>query len=655
MGPWAALGAGALAVALALGLHAAQPLPARQLRNALADLLLAMAPHQGSPDRVAVVAIDRAALVDQGAWPWPRDRLAALVHRIADAGPAALALDIVLDGATAHDAALAEALARLPSVLAVVGTPEPGAALPPPPLAVLGSVALPDSASFAGTAPDGPRLGVARLGLASLSAGEDGAVRRVALLAAVAEAPVAGLALAAVQAALDETILVRAEPSSLALGSTTLRLGPDAALRLVPPASPPPVLGASATWAQGALARRIVFLGATAPEAAAPRLVPGQGALPSVVIHARAAQQMLAGHNPVRPPWLRLAEYGAGLALGLLAAGLALLRPLAGLLGAALLAAAALGGTLALPQVDLLADAVVPLVAILAGWAGAVLPRYAAIAAERARLRRRFARRLPPSVVARLAAEPRLSRLAPEARVITAMFTDLENFSALVERAQPRTVLTLLDRYTDGLCSLAEQHGATVDKLLGDGALLLFNAPLDQPGHAAQALACAQAIAAFAERFQALPEARAEGWGRTRIGVNTGRALVGEVGGRHLSWSAWGDAVNVAARLQAANRTLGTTLLAGPETAAADWALRPVGRLNLRGRTEPVAAFTWWDAAVPEAERNAWATALAAALRHEPGAAALLRALAVAWPTDLPARLHAARAGNGVIDGTLEA
>jgi hypothetical protein len=60
-------------------------------------------------------------------------------------------------------------------------------------------------------------------------------------------------------------------------------------------------------------------------------------------------------------------------------------------------------------------------------------------------------------------------------------------------------------------------------------------------------------------------------------------------------------------------------------------------------------------AAVPEAERNAWATALAAALRHEPGAAALLRALAVAWPTDLPARLHAARAGNGVIDGTLEA
>jgi adenylate cyclase len=654
MGPRAAFACGALAAVLVLALHAALPGPAEALRNLGADTLLALAPHAGADARVAVVAIDRAALAAEGAWPWPRDRLARLVHRIADEVPAALALDIVLDGASPHDAALAAALARVPAVLGAVGTPEAGHPLPAPPLAALGAISLPDGMSFDGASPDGPRLGVERLALASLPAGSDGVVRRVPLLASVADAPAAGLALAAVQAATGATILLRAAPQALAVGDAVVALGPDAALRLAAARAAPPVLGASGPWQEGALRGRIVFLGVTAPEASAPRRVPSSQVLSSVEIHARAAAQLLAGRNAVRLGWLDRAEYAAALALGLAAAALALLRPLAGSLGALALLLAAGAAAFAAMRGSLLVDPAPAWLAIAAGWAATLLPRYAAIAAERARLRRRFAQRLPPSVVARLAAEPRLARLAPESRVITVMFTDLENFSALAERAEPRVVLTLLDRYTDGLCAIAEQHGATVDKVLGDGVLLLFGAPLDQPDHARKALDCARAIAAFAADFALRPDARAEGWGRTRIGVNTGRALVGEVGGRHLAWSAWGDTVNVAARLQGANRTLGTTLLAGPETARVAPELRAVGKLALRGRSAPVAAFTWWDDAAPDSVRRGWDEAITAALAGDAAAGALLRALAAADPADRLAALHAARARAGTVDGVLE-
>jgi adenylate cyclase len=655
MSPRAAFGSGALAAALVLALHAALPGPAGSLRNLAADALLALAPQAGGDARVAVVAIDRASLAAAGAWPWPRDRMALLVHRIADEAPAALAIDIVLDGTSPHDAVLQAALARVPSVLAAVGTPEPGHKLPTPPLAALGAIALPDGISFNGATPDGPRLGIERLAIASLPAGSDGVVRRVPLLVSVADAPAAGLALAAVQAALGATIVLRAAPQALAVGDARVALGPDAALRLEAAHAAPPVLGAGGPWQPGALQGRIVFLGVTAPEAAAPRRVPGSQVLSSVEIHARAAAQLLAGRNAVRPGWLGRAEYASALVLGLAAAALGLVRPLAGTLGIGALLLAGMAAAAASVRAGVLADPVPLLLAVGLGWAATLLPRYAAIAAERARLRRRFAQRLPPSVVARLAAEPRLARLAPESRVITVMFTDLENFSALAERAEPRVVLTLLDRYTDGLCAIAEQHGATVDKVLGDGVLLLFGAPLDQPDHARRALDCARAIAGFAADFARRPDAAAEGWGRTRIGVNTGRALVGEVGGRHLAWSAWGDTVNVAARLQGANRTLGTTLLAGPDTARLAPELRAVGSLALRGRSARVAAFTWWDAAAPDPFRRAWDEAMTAALAGEAAAGAMLRALAAANPADRLAALHAARARSGTADGVLEA
>jgi adenylate cyclase len=208
------------------------------------------------------------------------------------------------------------------------------------------------------------------------------------------------------------------------------------------------------------------------------------------------------------------------------------------------------------------------------------------VAARRraAALRLRFERHLAPGVVARLAADPALLRLPVERRSVTAVFTDLEGFTAAAVRLPPERLVAILDAYFGGLTAIVHAHGGMVDKFVGDAAHCLFNAPFDLPGHAARALDCALALRAWGESFAADP-AHA-GLGRTRVGVETGPVVVGEVGsGTKLDYTAHGTAVNLAARLEQAAGPLGCGILAGPGARAADpdraWQAR--GTLELKG------------------------------------------------------------------------
>jgi adenylate cyclase len=188
---------------------------------------------------------------------------------------------------------------------------------------------------------------------------------------------------------------------------------------------------------------------------------------------------------------------------------------------------------------------------------------------------------MPDAVVARLAEDPDLFRLKGEARAVTALFTDLEGFSDLTNRLPPEDLIGLLDRYFTVVSAQVLRHGGMIDKIVGDAVHALFNAPLDQPGHARAALDCAAAIVAETEALRAsLPQL-----GRTRIGVETGRAVLGDVGSAaRIDYTAHGPAVNMAARLQEAGKVLGPAVIIGPGAAAAagPQGLRPLGRHPLR-------------------------------------------------------------------------
>ncbi|MEH2535655.1 class 3 adenylate cyclase [Bradyrhizobium sp. AZCC 1588] len=179
-------------------------------------------------------------------------------------------------------------------------------------------------------------------------------------------------------------------------------------------------------------------------------------------------------------------------------------------------------------------------------------------------------------------------------RDVAVIFTDITGFTSLVETAAPELLGELLNEYVTGMTDVVFAHEGTVAKVIGDAIEVLFNAPSDQPDYAMRAVACAQELDEWAEAFRERWKAKGVNFGATRIGVHAGSALVGNFGGsRFFDYTAYGDTINTAARLEAANKFLGTricvsaTVVNGVE----NFRGRPIGDLVLRGRSEPLRAY----------------------------------------------------------------
>lgn len=205
-----------------------------------------------------------------------------------------------------------------------------------------------------------------------------------------------------------------------------------------------------------------------------------------------------------------------------------------------------------------------------------------------------LSRHFSPELAKRLAAGSEGEEIEVQWRDVATIFTDITGFTSLVESAPPETLGALLNEYVGGMTEVVFAHEGTVAKIIGDAIQVLFNAPGDQPDYATRAVACAHDLDAWAEDFSARWKARGVNFGTTRIGIHAGPALVGNFGGnRFFDYTAYGDSINIAARLEAANKHLGTRICvsASVAKAAENFRGRPVGELMLRGRSEPLRAF----------------------------------------------------------------
>ena len=569
----------AIAIVAALGASLLSHLPAWRLLEARSfDHLSMIAPPPLPGDAPLIVAIDEPSLAELARqWPWPRDIHARLLTALRQAGARAVALDIVFaePSEPAADAALAAAVGP-ETVLAaderILDTPQALQLLRTDPLPLLleaGAVA----------------------GLSTIPLDHDGAARRL---------PERPDTLARVLLARHGVDAPATPPGALLQFYGPARSIPTLSYyqALDPPAFLPPGVFAGRDVIVGFSLQAAPTVDEGGPDAfMTPATVRSGALLAGVEIHATVAANLMAGHwVRAAAPWARLAAIcaAAGLAAVLLwRGGRVRLIPLG--LG---LAALPLAVWLTLRLGRLWLPPLAPMAAFAATTAAQTLRDFAAERRLRAGLTRAFSHYLAPPLVERLARDPGALRLGGDSREITVLFCDIRGFTTLAEhlQAEPERLTAILHRLMEPLSQAVLAENGTIDKYIGDCLMAFWNAPLDVPDHAARALAAGRrmigAVAALNSEF-----AR-EGIAPLAIGIgiNTGHCIVGNMGsGARFDYSAIGDAVNLAARLEGMTKDLGVPLLAGEATASAlgpAGGLRPLGEARVRGRATPTRIFT---------------------------------------------------------------
>jgi adenylate cyclase len=546
------------------------------------------------------------------------------------------------------DKRLARAVGSVPTAFGFVLNPDRNGILPGAVIASRGSLPFDDLWQAAGAIGPTPPLAAAAGGLGALSlpGTADGAIRQVPVFVAAGRVLLPGLAAEALRLASGaSSYLIEAEPPTLVVGSWRVALSRDGLLRLVPVAAWRRVARTLSAVdvlegrADGRLAGALVLLGGSAPELGGLRKTPADPLTPSVQIQADAVEQLLAGRAPRTLAGAPIVQPLTILVIGVLSVVLgATLSPASGaVILTATVALLWIAAIALLGLADRLVDPLTPSIGAVLVFMVTAGTAYSLTRRREAFVRRRLEQHLAPAVVRRIVEQPDLVKLNGERREVSALFTDIEGFTATTHRADPEDLVATLDQYFEGVASIVINHGGMIDKIVGDAVHALFNAPLDLEDHPRRTVECAIAIQAWSEGFRSRAPAASIELGRTRIGIETGLAIVGDVGIRSkLDYTAHGDAVNMAARLEACNKDLGSAICIGPAAAARcdSSALRPLGRLAVRGRSELITVFEPWPSDAPPTWREAYLAAYAMLDNDAAHAAMLLQKLIAERPAD---------------------
>ncbi|MBS0469833.1 MAG: adenylate/guanylate cyclase domain-containing protein [Proteobacteria bacterium] len=262
-----------------------------------------------------------------------------------------------------------------------------------------------------------------------------------------------------------------------------------------------------------------------------------------------------------------------------------------------------------------------------------------------------FSLYLPPSFVQQLVDDPDKLVLGGERRDLSLLFTDIHGFTTMAEGLDSKDVGRVLNGYLDGMTAAVRKHEGTVDKFIGDAVFALWNAPLDVADYATKAVRCALDMDLFTEEFRLKMNAEGIPLSYTRIGVHAGAAAVGNFGSAdRFSYTASGDAVNAASRLEGLNKTFGTRICVSDaaKVLCQGITFRPIGSVILKGKTE---ALDVWeplhDGAVSDDYLARYGAAFEAARAHDDAAPGLFAALAAENPADPLVAFYVERLATG--------
>lgn len=577
------------------------------------DLLFATRPTHPARSTV-IVGIDERSyqqlLPDHGPLSqWPRTLYARVLDALREPagpsgdevpGPRVVAFEIFFDTPRPEDQALADAVRRAGNVVTPVVAQGAGAFEPAPGVTQHFQV-------FVRPAPL-VREAAAGEGLANITAARDSVVRSLPLLlrAGAEELPSMALTIAALYARRPRVLDRRPASGHVYAAGRAIPVGEVNTMRinfLGPPsrpgAGPVPIIPfvdvLQGTFDRTLVRDRIVLIGSTirgvdehpTPTSTQSRMwgVEVMANAVETIVHQRYVVEAAPGATATATTVAALT--GAGFAL-LPGAWLAAAGTAVALLG--YLTAAAL-----LFETGTLLDLVYPPAALVLTSAIALTYRLVFVESEQRVIRHAMRRYLSPAVGRWVLADPRRLALGGELREMSILFSDLRDFTTLAHALAPETLVSLLNRYRSVMTDVVFAEDGVLAQYAGDAIEAFWNAPIDQPDHARRACRAALRMVRALEVLR--PEFAAHAWPAldAGVGVNTGRVVVGNMGStERIAYTAVGDPVNVAARLEGLTKEYGVHVVIGDDTrlAAGDAIVcRVLDLVAVKGRPEPVMAW----------------------------------------------------------------
>jgi adenylate cyclase len=625
------------------------------LENLVFDQYQRWSPRPYAFDQpVRIVDIDDESIARIGRWPWPRATMASLVDALAKANVAAIGFDVLFSekdqpsedlkacaSATAHsadqaahceeradgDVAFANSISGRPVVLGTFFTTTPNAAktrlAPKGSFSFIGETPTSLLAHLNGALAPIPVLAEAASGLGFLNwlPDNDRVVRQVPLLLDINDQIQPSLAMETLRVAQGASSYV--VKSANAFGASSGASNQVEAIKVGDLVVPTQAGGDLRVWfarsdprrsipawkalEPGAdlsdLAGKMVFVGASASLLADIVATPLNPSTPGVEAHAQLVEQILSGVTLVRPDWAPGAELIASAVLSLALAALLPFVPFYWTAFLGLVAAGVLGyvSWSAFTSHGMLFDPIIPSLSSGFVFLAGVGQLYGQKRQQVHEIRSAFGRYVSPAVVARLAEHPEQLQLGGQQRELTLMFCDIRSFTTLSEGLTATELSTFLNEYLSPMTDIILKETGTVDKYMGDAIMAFWNAPLDNPAHGLHAVRAALQMRETLVRLNAVWKERAEKAGRHfhnvkfGIGLNTGECSVGNMGSdQRFDYSALGDEVNIASRLEGSSKQFGVDIVASEATRkeAPHLAWLEIDHVRLKNKTRSVAVYT---------------------------------------------------------------
>lgn len=615
-------------------------------------------------DEIAIVAVDDASIARIGRWPWPRSTVARLVDAISAAGPAVIGFDVVqaedsvapvfralrdrvddVDAATwsrvesalrqwnEEDENLAAAIRRADNVvLGYYFDPRNRTAtdfVPTPYTAIRGvgeSLDLGPIPEMHGAVANLPVFADAARATGFFNVfpdARDGIFRRAPLALRHGNTVALPLSIAMLRVYWnDAPAVLSVAPfgvESARIGQHEVELAEDGRMlinfrgprRTFRHVSAADVLEGRVN--PDRLRGKLALVGVTAAAVADVRATPFDGTFPGVEIHATVIDNVLREDYLQKPDFFVTLEIAfvlvAALALGWT---LQHARGISGAAAAAAVVVGYLGGSQALFESSGLALGLIfPLGSIGLIYFVVSIEQFAAERGEKKQIRDAFSLYVAPEVVRHVSDSSILLGLGGEKRKLTVLFSDIRGFTSLSERVRPDQLVEMVNEYLGAMTTILFAHQGTLDKYIGDSVMAFWGAPL--PCEAQAERACTAAIA-MVERTRTLAdEWEHRGWPRIEIGVgiHTGEMVVGNFGSeKRLTYTAIGDGVNLASRLEGLTKRYGARIIASESTireAGDAIVAREVDQVRVRGRHEPTHIY---EVLGSSSERERWSLSI---------------------------------------------